>query len=262
MSLLFTHCPKCRHAPLPADQAFPAACPACGVILAKVGQAAPARRKADEDEDDAVPVSTARDDDERPALARVLFHVPERVDSTLFWGRCVLWAVFATWAFFLIRKDFRSGEIGESFIHRPLLIFHEAGHVLFIPFGEWMTIFGGSFFQLVMPAVMAGALLWKNRDPFGASIGLWLLGVSMLDLAPYVYDALEPKLMLLSGMTGEEGGHDWIFLLSSMGKLAKAQLYGAVLHKLGALVVLIALGWGAWMLKLQHARKENFVAQE
>lgn len=260
---MFRQCPKCGHAPLPAEQSFPAACPACGVILAKVGQATPARRSRDDDDEDEGTVAAAEaDDEERPALARLFFHVPERVDSTLFWGRCALWALFAVWAFFLIRKDFRTGEIGESFIHRPLLIFHEAGHVLFIPFGEWMTIFGGSFFQLLMPAILGGALLWKNRDPFGASIGLWLLGVSLLDLAPYVYDALHPQLMLLSGTTGEEGGHDWIFLLSSMGKLAKAQTYGAVLHKLGALVVLIALGWGACMLRLQHARKDDFVAQE
>lgn len=30
-------CPKCGHAPLPADQALPAACPACGIVLAKFG---------------------------------------------------------------------------------------------------------------------------------------------------------------------------------------------------------------------------------
>ncbi|MDB5812522.1 MAG: hypothetical protein JWN94_4644, partial [Betaproteobacteria bacterium] len=28
-------CPKCGHAPLPADQSSPAACPACGIVLAK-----------------------------------------------------------------------------------------------------------------------------------------------------------------------------------------------------------------------------------
>jgi predicted nucleic acid-binding Zn-ribbon protein len=36
---MFTLCPKCGHSPLPADQALPAACPACGVILAKVALA-------------------------------------------------------------------------------------------------------------------------------------------------------------------------------------------------------------------------------
>ena len=47
-------CPKCGHRPLPADQSLPAACPACGLVLAKfasmpVHAAAP----DDADEDDA-----------------------------------------------------------------------------------------------------------------------------------------------------------------------------------------------------------------
>jgi hypothetical protein len=37
-----------------------------------------------------------------------------------------------------------------------------------------------------------------------------------------------------------------------MGVLNRAQLIGAVTHKLGALVLLLALAWAAWVLKLQH----------
>ena len=99
--------------------------------------------------------------------------------------------------------DYRVGEMGESFLHRPLLVFHEAGHIVFMAFGEWMTILGGTLGQLLMPILLAGALLLKNRDPFGAAVGLWLFGVSVLDVAPYMYDALHPQLMLLSGTTGE-----------------------------------------------------------
>jgi len=117
-----------------------------------------------------------------------------------------------------------------------------------------MMVLGGSLGQLLMPAILGGALLLKNRDPFGASIGLWFFGVSLLDLAPYMYDALNPQLMLLSGRTGEEGGHDWIFLFSSMGLLQKAPLIGALVHKLGALTVIAALCWGARALRLDHVR--------
>jgi hypothetical protein len=68
--------------------------------------------------------------------------------------------------------------------------------------------------------------------------------------------------MLLSGTTGEEGGHDGIYLLSSMGLLPKAQLLGGLAHKLGALVVLLALGWGAWVLRRQYARVAGDVLRE
>ena len=192
----------------------------------------------------------------------LLLHVPQRVDSMRWWLRLALLAGFAVWGWSLIAQNVRTGEIGASFIHRPLLVFHEAGHVIFMVLGEWMTVLGGTLGQLIMPAILGGALLLKNRDPFGASVGLWLLGVSLLDVAPYMYDALHPQLMLLSGTTGEAGGHDWIYLFSTMGLLPKAQLIGSLTHKLGALVVLAALGWGAWVLKLQHARIDGDVLHE
>lgn len=31
-------------------------------------------------------------------------------------------------------------QVMNSFMHGPNLIFHEAGHVIFMPFGEFMTI--------------------------------------------------------------------------------------------------------------------------
>ena len=65
------------------------------------------------------------------------------------------------------------------------------------------------------------AVLVRNRDPFGAAIGLWFVGVSLLDVAPYMYDARDPQLMLLTGTTGENGPHDWIYLFSSLGWLAR-----------------------------------------
>ncbi len=187
-------------------------------------------------------------------MRRLFWHVPERVDATRFWLRVALWAVFAIWGLQLIALDHRSGEIGASFLHGPLLVFHEAGHVIFRPLGEWMGVLGGTLAQLLLPAVLSVALLVRNRDLFGAAIGLWFLGVSLLDVAPYMYDALHPQLMLLAGSTGEDGGHDWIYLFSSLDWLPKAQVIGTLTHGLGALVVLLALAWAASVLWLQKRR--------
>jgi hypothetical protein len=242
---MFERCPKCFHAPLPADQALPAACPGCGVILAKIG-AAPARP---------LPVIAIEDAaGDSPKAAGLLLNTPESVEPIGLGGRVALWLAFAGWSWWLLRMDVRTGEFGESFLHRPLLIFHEAGHVLFMPLGEWMTIAGGTLGQLLVPAILGGALLWKNRDPFGASIGLWLVGMSLVDVAPYVYDALDPQLMLLGGRTGDDGPHDWIYLLRTMGLRERAQGIGLAVHAVGGLVVLLALAWGAWLLRLQFAR--------
>ena len=194
--------------------------------------------------------------------AGLLGRVPERVDVTGFWLRVALLAGFALWGVVLIRLDYRVGEFAEAFLHRPLLVFHEAGHIIFIPFGEWVTILGGTLGQLLLPLLLTGALLFKNRDPFGAAIGLWFVGVSLLDIAPYMYDALHPQLMLLSGHTGEDGGHDWIYLFNSTGLLSRSQMIGGLTHKLGALAILVALGWASWILRLQYPRLAGDVLHE
>lgn len=161
-------------------------------------------------------------------------------------GRLALLLALFVWGWHLVGLPYQDESFGESFIHAPLLIFHEAGHIVFMPFGEWVMVLGGTLGQLLMPAVLSIALLYRNRDAFGAAIGLWLFGVSLMDVAPYAYDALDPKLMLLSGTTGEEGGpHDWIFLLQSMGKLSQAHAIGKGFHVLGATVTFLAVLWAS-----------------
>src|SRR5690606_10331935 len=74
--LHYDRCPKCAHAPMPAQQALPAACPGCGIILAKV---------AANEQQSQSPKSSFSDFDEQPRfLARLLAlvtHVPEQVSS-------------------------------------------------------------------------------------------------------------------------------------------------------------------------------------
>jgi hypothetical protein len=246
----FEHCPKCNYAPLPENQALPAACPSCGVIFAKL--------VAVEESVEAEPVApTDESSSETPIRSRLmamLLHVPARTDSVSFWFRAILLALFAVWGLRLIVLDYATGEMMSSFLHGPLLVFHEAGHVIFSFFGEFVMVLGGSFAQLLMPAIMAGALLLRNRDPFGAAIGTWLFGVSLLDLAPYVYDAQDPQLILLGGHTGAEGGHDWIYLLSATGLLQSAHGLGWLVHKSGALLILLSLGWAGLILMRQKRR--------
>ncbi len=247
-------CPKCGHSPLPVEQAFPAECLACGVILARVG-AAPER-------DLVVINEVVREADEEGWLRAWLWRVPDQVDATAFKMRVGLLAAFALWGLRLCWLDYRDGEIMRSFIHLPLLIFHEAGHVIFRLFGEWAGVLGGTLGQLSMPLILGGALLWKNRDPFGAAIGLWLFGVSVLDVAPYMYDAWEPQLTLLGGGTGGDSFHDWIYLFDSMNLLHRAQRIGALTHALGLGIVLLALTWGAGVLRLQRRRLAGDVLVE
>jgi len=241
----YTQCPKCGHTPMPPDQALPATCPACGLVLAKFGMRPPVPMAAMSADDMG---NIDKSDSWHERLVALVTHVPNQVDTVSFWARAILLALFTFWGLRLIALDFRTGDMGSSFLHGPLLIFHEAGHVIFRLFGEFMMIAGGSLGQLIMPAILCGALLITNRDPFGAAIGLWLFGASLLDLSPYIYDSLHPQLILLGGHTGEDGGHDWIYLLDKIGWLKHSQGLGWFVHKLGALVMLLAISWGAWLL--------------
>jgi hypothetical protein len=261
-ALSYIQCPKCGHEPLPKDQPLPMACVSCGVVLAKYAQRLLNARAIGTAVNRSAVAFGSAEADWSTTLKDLLFHIPPKVDALRFWARAGLLLFFAIWGLQLIACDFRDGEIAASFLHGPLLVFHEAGHVIFRLFGDFMMVFGGTLGQLLMPAILANALLLKNRDPYGASIGLWLLGVSFLDVAPYVYDALQPQLMLLSGTTGEQGGHDWIYLLNATGLLQHAQGLGSFTHKLGTVLILLALSWGSFVLCKQYRNKVDDVPNE
>ena len=244
MSVHYSTCPKCQHVRQPHEADAPERCPACGLYFAKWAARAAfvPPQKALEDEDE------SSSEGWRAELRSRLQHIPEHLDSTRLYGCAILLALIAFWGLRLYGMDYRDGEMGTSFMHNILLVIHEAGHMIFMPFGEFMTILGGSLFQLLIPLICAGALLWTNRDPFGAGLGVWWAGVSLLDLAPYIYDAKEPQLIMLGGHTGEDGPHDWIYLLETFGRLQQSQGYGAFTHTLGLLVMLLGLAWSAHTL--------------
>ena len=242
---LFKSCPKCGNAPLPDDQRPPAACQKCGLILAKFGTTV-------------LVTPDTEESDEAGWFAKFwerLTAVPAIVDPFSFWARVALLAFFSVWGVRLAMMNIRTGEMGASFLHGPLLVFHEAGHVVFMPFGEFLTIAGGTLGQLIMPAVLCGAILIKNRDPFGAAIGLWLIGASLLDIAPYAWDALDPQLTLLGGRTGDDGGpHDWIYLLDTFHIRHRAHGVGQLFASLGITTIALSIYWGGWVLWQQRKR--------
>lgn len=253
MTTTFKQCPKCGHVRTPEETAAPEQCPACGLYfakwLARDSFVPPTLLKeADTDDDE----SRWRD----YVLARVLY-VPQNVSSAQVFGRAAILLFLLVWGVRLGMLDYRDGAMGQSFMHNILLPIHEAGHILFIPFGEFMTILGGSLFQLLFPLIIAGTLLWTNRDAFSCAVGLWWASVSLIDLAPYIYDAKEPQLILLGGHTGEDGPHDWIYLLGEFGKVQRSQVYGIWAHHLGVVLMLLSLAVAAWALWRWHIAKRE-----
>jgi len=234
------HCPKCR-ADLP-DTA--AECPRCGIIVAKYQEREePVPRHTQ----DGAPGSdsTSEADPEPGGLATRLLGVESTTSMAAAVGRGIFLLLLALWTTTLV-GGVSAERVNGSFIHLPNLVFHEAGHILFIPLGHFMTVLGGSLTQVLVPLVCAGAFLWQTRDPFGAAVAIWWAGENLIDVAPYINDARDLKLVLLGGKTGAEvEGHDWEYLLNAMGVAHKDHTIAAVVQAIGTLTLIAGLAWGA-----------------
>ncbi len=244
-------CPKCG-APR-ASGANARACASCGLVFAKWAQRVLGHERIAPSASRGLEVE---DDSDRPSLAEIFLPVPERIDPLAFYGRCALYVALLAWGLYFVSLDLSSNEIGESFMHRVNLVFHEAGHVVFMPFGHFMMVLGGSLGQLLMPIIAGSVLLLKNRDAFGASLALWWLGQSVMDLAPYINDARALNLMLLGGGTGRDrpGMHDWENILLDLGLIEHEHAVAVAADRLGAVLLLVGLAWGAAVLCRQYAR--------
>lgn len=261
---MFRKCPKCGTALDPGDAGSRERCPACGLVFAKYLQAQQgkaARATAPALEPGAEPAA------DRPALLSRLLYVPARMDSISFYGRCAAYLYFFVWGWRLYAMDVGDADMMGSFMHLIVLPIHEAGHLLFIPFGRFMTVVGGSLLQVLLPLVLMASFMFgfggSRRDNFAASLMLWWAAVSIIDVAPYIWDAFDPKMMLLGGKTGAESdGHDWQNILGDLGLLKRAHLLAGIAHKLGLVAMLVAYVWGATLLYLQFRNRDSNAAME
>jgi hypothetical protein len=156
------------------------------------------------------------------------------------WPRIALVAGLAVWTVAFARTPL-SPDVNESFLHLPNLVFHEAGHVIFSPFGRFLTVLGGSLLQCAIPVVAAVAFI-RQEQPFNAAICGWWAGQNFVDLAPYIADARALQMVLLGGRTGAEvEGHDWEFLLTQLGVTHLDHGIGMTAYLLGITIMIAAL---------------------
>jgi len=133
------------------------------------------------------------------------------------------------------------GKQSWVFLDNVNLVLHEAGHFVFRPFGDTMSLLGGSLHQLLWPALFAAYFWWRRKDRFAAAVcGFWL-GESMLNLAIYVADARAMALPLVGGEI-----HDWNALLSQWGVLHKTNAIAAGVRVAGWIVAGVCLLFVVW----------------
>lgn len=133
------------------------------------------------------------------------------------------------------------------------LVIHEAGHLAFSYFGEFLEIAGGTIFQLVAP-IVAGFAFYRQKDYFAVTVALFWLGTNFIDVGVYAGDARAQLLPLVSPTSGDPL-HDWYYLLAVTGNLERDRLIASLLGKLGILSMAGALAMAGWMMKVMAERR-------
>jgi hypothetical protein len=187
-------------------------------------------------------------------LGELLFDVPADVTASHVWARGILLAGLAVWGGYFVTRPIAAPELSQSVLYFVNTPFHEAGHIIFAIMGDFMSTAGGTLMQILMPAICAAVFLFKEYNPFGASVATWWMGQSIMSCAPYAADAQSQQLILLGGVTGREvpGYHDWNNMLGRLDLLAYDQVVAGILHFTGAALIVAAIAWGAYLLVLSH----------
>jgi hypothetical protein len=117
------------------------------------------------------------------------------------------------------------------------LVIHEAGHIVFMPLGEFIMIAGGSLFQVIMPALFASYFFYQ-RQPYSAAFVLFWVGESLLNVSVYAGDAVAMQLPLLGG---QDSLHDWNYLLDRTGLLGSTSAIAGAIRLAGTVGILAGL---------------------
>ncbi len=169
----------------------------------------------------------------RPAKewARVVRSFSRRRPRTF--GRLVivgLMVPYVAWLVFGYRYHFIDGVN---------LLIHEAGHMLFTPFGQTWHFLGGTLLQIAIPVAFCAYFLRRGERFAGAIVALWV-SESVMYTGRYMGDAVARQLPLVGGQI-----HDWNWLLAQAGILRHAEALGAAVHVFGACLAIAAVHF-AW----------------
>ena len=117
------------------------------------------------------------------------------------------------------------------------LVFHEAGHMCMMFFGEFLHIFGGTLFEMGIPLLIA-VHFYRRLDWLGVAFALWWTSTALMSISIYASDA---SLRLLPLLGGDSVGHDWYNLLSKLNILQYDQVIGSIFTFLSIFIFLGSL---------------------
>ena len=126
------------------------------------------------------------------------------------------------------------------------VVFHEAGHWIFGILGlEFLMVAGGTLMQLMLPAACLFEF-WRQKSGAGIGAVLFWLGENLVAISYYAADAKMQVIILITGMSGSEGGyHDWGYMLGQLGLKNYCVGLAQIIFFAGCWLMAFAPTWGA-----------------
>ena len=165
-----------------------------------------------------------------------------RIKHVNYWK--VAFTVFLAWYFGSYALGDPSHVLANwNFVDNVDLVIHEAGHIIFMPFGEFLHVLGGSLTQVLVPVIFA-AYFFMRRQWYSASVMLFWIGENVLSVATYMGDSIVQQLPLLGG---DGVIHDWNWLLTDTGLLKYTDTLARLTYDVGFLAILAAIVLCLWL---------------
>jgi hypothetical protein len=159
------------------------------------------------------------------------------------------------WLYLLYILLSHLGDPMYQSIFKPLnLGIHELGHLIFIPFGKFLVVAGGTIAQCLVPLI-SFFMFYKQRDFFAICVSFCWMGTNLFSIAVYMADARKMVLPLVTPFGGEEIIHDWNYLLGKLGLLHSDTVLGGCVRVLAILNMVIGLVFGAWLILKMFKKK-------
>ncbi|MBN3040864.1 MAG: hypothetical protein JW867_07020 [Candidatus Omnitrophica bacterium] len=161
-------------------------------------------------------------------------------------GKQWLWRavllLFFVYAFIRHLKD----PMYESILGPLNLGIHEFGHLIFMPFGEFMHMIGGTVFQVFVP-LFAVFNFYRLDDYFSIALSFGWLSTNFFNIARYASDARRMELSLVTPF-GAEPVHDWNYILVKLRLLHWDLRIGGFFKLLAIVSMLICFLFGLWLI--------------
>jgi TfoX C-terminal domain len=131
------------------------------------------------------------------------------------------------------------------FLDNVNLIIHEAGHVLWCLFGEFLYFLGGSLTQIFVPFAFV-VYFWRSAQRFAACVAAFWTASSLFGLSIYIGDARAMELPLLGG---DNVLHDWNWILSNMNALKADHALSGIVYGTGLVFLAASVFGGLYFAK-------------